>query len=680
MKKTLPCFGGFLGALAAAFLCVPFASAHAAGQAKEGCHVEEITDQDGDLQLLMESEWISMHIMPSLQSTIARFVFRPTGNDILDAIQPKLVQRGGGMLKDNFWEVDWRFQEFKNRFYDYQITKNTPQEVQAVFETKTIGFLQANDSGIISKLLSNIRIRRTVTLRAGTPYFLFDLELSTSDKNAKLPLMWTHNSVVCDQTMGDQVHRPSARGVRRIGAPGRINSTDTIAGEEPYVYDFNKGWSAQVSASSKEGIVYLMDYDYINFLYNCGTGTAEWIYDNVLILNDRPWKSRCYILPVMGLSKVDYANEYFIVEVAPKRTKGRMDITYNVTASYEPVKRVTFNTEIVSNLLGEKKKAKLDPIEVQGLGVAPVIGTAGFDAPDEDPLLLNVTAFVELADGSIQKKEFQYFHVGEYRLKDNIRIDLVTPVVQLERPVQKPFVPVPKEGMTVNRKDNNYFAVLGNLGTRLKLREAVRAAGKMSEETDIGYTPGWNVSQSGLTDFPYDYTRLFEYRSILFHNTEPETIRRVGASILVNYLTRGGGLVLTGGDSAFTTELSSPVHDINNYIPVKAKGNNLAKTTLQLNSPVADHPIFKGIDLSKLPYAYFVHDLELKPDLPSKVLMKVGDKPFIIELTRGDQRTICVLSAPFGDEGVNAGKPAYWSWDQWEKLMSNIMKYTGHAE
>jgi uncharacterized membrane protein len=427
-------------------------------------------------------------------------------------------------------------------------------------------------------------------------------------------------------------------------------------------------------------VVFLMDYDYVNFFYNNIMETSEWIYDNVLILHDRPWKSRCYVLPIMGLSKVDYADEFFIVEVNPKRSKGRLDLNLTCTASYEPVTRITFNAEVVSNLLGEKHDVKkLAPIEVKGLGVAPVTGSAGFDAPNEDPLLINIEAYIQTPDGNFVTKQFQYFHVGDYRLKDNLKIDLKSPVALLDRPLQKPFIPVPKEGLTVNRKDNNYFAVLGNLGKRLQLREGIRLAGRLNETTDIGYGPGFAASSTGLTDFPYDYERLFDYRAVIFHNTEPETIRRVGASILTNYLACGGGLVLTGGDSAFITELANPAHEINNYFPIKPKADNLRQTTLQLNSAAADHPIFQGIDLSNLPYEYFVHDVELKPDLPSKVLMKVGDKPFIVELTRGDQRTICVLCVPLGDEAENPGKPAFWRWDQWKKLMANIVKYSGHV-
>ena len=67
------------------------------------------TDQDGDEVVLMESEWISMHLLPRMQAVINRFVFRPTGNDIVELLTPKIRMLGGGILMDCLWEQDWRF-------------------------------------------------------------------------------------------------------------------------------------------------------------------------------------------------------------------------------------------------------------------------------------------------------------------------------------------------------------------------------------------------------------------------------------------------------------------------------------------------------------------------------------------------------------------------------------------
>ena len=98
----------------------------------EGVHCSSVVDQDGDEVILLESEWISMRLMPAIGSTVARFVFRPTQNEICDVTQPKNLKAGGGLLQDNVWEQDWRFQELRGKWYDYAITKRGPEEVQVV--------------------------------------------------------------------------------------------------------------------------------------------------------------------------------------------------------------------------------------------------------------------------------------------------------------------------------------------------------------------------------------------------------------------------------------------------------------------------------------------------------------------------------------------------------------------
>ena len=90
----------------------------------------------------------------------------------------------------------------------------------------------------------------------------------------------------------DHMIRPSDLGLNE--EPGKLG-TD-------YVYNFNRGWSAHISPQRKEGVVYLMDYDYLSFLYNNGPNTSEWIYDNLLVLKGKPLKTRIYVIPTMGLS------------------------------------------------------------------------------------------------------------------------------------------------------------------------------------------------------------------------------------------------------------------------------------------------------------------------------------------------------------------------------------------
>lgn len=640
-------------------------------QERKGAFIEEIEDEDGDKVVLMESEWISMRLMPAIGSTVLRFVFRPTQNEILDLVDPKNLKVGGGLLQDNIWEQDWRFQELRGKWYDYVITKRGPDEVQVVFETKLAGWIGADKSGIKSRLLEDVKIRRTVTLQQGTPYFLFDVEFIDEGDCAKLPLYWAHNGAVLDMVGGDHVFRPSDIGIREI--PG------DPAGD--YVYNFNQAWTAAVAPARREGVVYLMDYDYLRFLYNCGTATTEWVYDNLLILRNRPVKTRIYILPTMGLEKVDHATEYFIAQVKPVRANGELRIQYKLTASYNPVRKITLVPELVYNLGGseaERKRATLPAVTYTELGVEPQLREAQFTGVAADPVIVRTTAFIDLADGTQQQRVFEYFHIGDYSLGRNVRKDLTTPMAKLDRRTQNPFIPVPAENLAVNRKDFRVFAVMGANSRVLGLEEALRSIPNI--QLEVGYHPGFEVYQTGLTDFPYDYDRLFNYRVMVLNNSIFDMARFVGMSILTNWLDRGGGLVYGGGENVLGLTPLNAAHPVYKYLPAELH-SRIVKQTVQLNSPVKEHPVFKGVNLENLPYTYFLQQATVRKDGvgETKVLLQAGDQPFIVASeSKTGQRTVLVLGVPLGDKADNPGKPVFYEWSEWKKLYANLVRYAAH--
>ena len=644
----------------------------------EGVHASLTTDEDGDEAVLMESEWISMHLLPWRQALINRFVFRPTGNDIVEPTNPKnRMNGGGGLLMDCLWEQDWRFQELAYKQYKYQITKNGPDEAQVVFETDITGWLGSDHSGVISSLLSNLILRRTVSLRRGQPFFRFDFEFINNDKYAKCPKFWIHNSSYVARGGRDTVVRPTDQDLCAIG--GDAPAYAGPAGVQ-FIDFFNHGWTAEISKERREGIVYLMDYDYVEKLYNCfapdwDSGTTEWWYDSILAFNKKPWKGRVYILPIIGLSRVDYANRYFIAAVAPKREEGRLSIDYALTASYESAAKVTLKTEIEYDLekpAAEHKKLALAPVEFDGLTLQPRRENSAIALAASDPLLLNITALVELPDGQVEKFSFQRFYTGEYKLKGNTTIK-GDPLVKLDRKVRNPLVPEVPPGLTINRNAFNIFAIHGFGTHRLGLEQAVQQNIPQAHY-EIGYCTGIAASQNGLTDFPYDYERLYDCRALVFANLQDKEFRRIGASILLPYLKAGGGLVIVGGLYSFTYELEE--HAINQYYPVAIKPNSIQRGPLQLQKPeVPDHPVFRGIDLAKLPYVLYPHDIALKPGSAARILMKVGDKPFLIEKRTGTQITMVVAANPFGSAADFDGKLALRDWPEWPKLFANIVRY-----
>jgi len=640
---------------------------------REGVHCSVITDQDGDEVILMESEWISMHLLPRMQAIINRFVFRPTGNDIVEALHAKIRRMGGGILMDCLWEQDWRFQELKEKPYPYRITKTGPDEAQVVFETDLVGWVGSDGSGVISKLLSNLTLRRTVSLKSGQPFFRFDFEFINNDRYAKRPTFWPHNSSVVTLDGEESVLRPSARGILPIR--GRWGQRG-IPGQH-YIQDFNHGWSVRIARDRKEGIAYLMDYDYIMMLYNNGNGTVEWMYDSILSFKRQPWKGRVYILPIIGLSDVHYANEYFMCQLRPRREDGRLSIDYYVTSSYEKVAQVTMNTRVDYDLLAEgKKTVKLRPVTIDGIGIEPARGRGEVALDVPDPLALRTTAFVELPDGTFKKFVFETYYSGEYDSGQGRNRNREGKTIKLfDRPVRKPRVPEVPVGLRVNRRESNYFGVFGLGSARMRLKEAIGTI--PDAKLQIGYCTGRDVYGYGLGDFPYDYDRLFNYRALVFANVQDKEFRGIGASILLPWLKAGGGLVISGGENAFSYELLE--HEINSYYPIQPRPGNLRKGAQQLRQPeVKDHPIFRDVDLQDLPFLFYGHDIAFKEDSDARVLMKVGEYPFLVEKRTGEQITMVVAANHFGTAEEFGGKQHLRHWKEWPKLFANIVRYAAH--
>ena len=639
----------------------------------EGVHCSVVVDQDGDEVILLESEWISMHLLPRMQAIINRFVFRPTGNDIEEALHPKIRMIGGGILMDCLWEQDWRFQELKEKPYPFKITKNGPEEGQVVFETDIVGWIGSDNSGVISKLLSNLTLRRTVTLKSGQPFFRFDFEFVNNDPNAKRPTFWPHNSSVITTDGLESVLRPSARGV--IELRGRYGESFPA---DHYILDFNKGWTTRMSRERKEGIVYLMDYDYTEMLYNCNNTTTEWMYDGILSLATQPWRGRVYILPLIGLSGVDFANEYFICELRPRKEEGMLRLDFVVTSSYEAAARLTLNAEVEYNLLeggDHVQRNKFKPVSLDGLSLQPVKGRTEMEFAGADPLVFNVSAFVELPDGSIKPFQFQSYYTGEYDSGQglNRRRD-GKPVHLLDRPVRRPKVPDCPVNIAIDRSAFRAFGVLGLGSNRMGIPQALTADPGIT--FDIGYCTGRDVYGYGLEDFPYDYERLFRYRVLVLGNTQIEEVRSIGASVLMPWLKAGGGLVITGGENAFDFEL--PEHEINPYLPVQPTRQTLTPGAAQLRAPeMPGHAVFRGVDLSGLPWQLYCHDIRLKDDCGAKVLMKIGDHPFIVEHRTGNQVTMIVANNHFGTEEELGNQRHLRNWDQWPRLFANVVRYAG---
>ena len=612
--------------------------------------LEVTTDEDGDTAVVLDTESIRMTMLPGYQGCVSGFIFKPTGNDILSRMTVKFILAGQGLLQDNFWEQDWRYSEFRHKWYDYKIVSQGPDELAIKFWTTSMGAIYASDSGIISDLLSNIKIERTVRMPVGKPYFLCDVNLSIDmekDKkgHAKMPQFWMHNMGLFVDDGTEECQRPHILGIAEQTKFGQ-----TVCGDYIYSKDIAGAWTARTAPRTKEGIVYLMDPAYLQSLYNCGNSTVEWFGDNMLVTRERPLRTRVYILPVIGLAKVHFADPHMILQLTPKvitegPDAGAFEVDYAVCPSYRKVKTITFETTATYGL-HERRHEKVRMLDPQ-----PVVRNLRVESPrhakglikrpdgvaidEKTPLLLDIVAHVEVmeADNKLKTRniKFQYFHLGAYPTKKNEHLQGGEPLASMDRVEIRPWIPAPDPEMQINNKDFNVFLLMGPHGRHYRLYGAldkVATAGgakaAWDPKDDIGYSIGFPANKDGLTSFPYDFGRLFNHRGMVNCNSQTDITRLVGQSILSAFFQRGGGYVTFGGESAYAVGAPEG-HPLNAFDPAVYASPAITVPedgkAGQLRVTAPEHPIFKGngkqakaIDLGRLPQALSWHRNGLKKE------------------------------------------------------------------
>ena len=175
-----------------------------------------------------------------------------------------------------------------------------------------------------------------------------------------------------------------------------------------------------------------------------------------------------------------------------------------------------------------------------------------------------------------------------------------------------------------------------------------------------------------ITDFPETPEQLFDFSAIVLANIPAKILSLSQKNYLLEYVRRGGALVLLGGDQAFER---GGMHGslLESALPVKSAatvlaGLSFAPEGLRL-SPVAS-PLphwLQECEFEPAPYAYFLHQVQAQPE--ATVFVTAGDRPFLVGGKCGKGRVMCVLGWPFGDPP--AGQTAFWAWPDWVYLFRN---------
>ena len=375
--------------------------------------------QDGD-KITMQNELVKLTINLSKGARVDSFVYKPFAENI---IYP--VDSNGGLLLDHVWEQTWPG-EFLTRKYDGEIVNAGPEEaVVRVWSTGT------------ETTTKGLRFERLITLKDGDRALRCKVSLINNANEGRVTGYWSQN---CYWFGGRKEnitwYRACTRGVDRLGLDA--NGDFWMNFNWYYADDATAGWNASTSKDTKQGMMFLIDYNDLWRIYECcGALTTEWMYDKVAIPAGKAWSTDIAIIPVNNITGFTHGSRNLLANFEVTQTPGGLTIEHQLTKGLVALKDVTVSTKV----WGLKKSwtATVPDAKFAELTDAAQKATVTATGVEAMPAGIQVTVTGTAPDGT-QVTETTAITYGGAEGKNNDPFTM-KPYLAFERPVkQKVFL------------------------------------------------------------------------------------------------------------------------------------------------------------------------------------------------------------------------------------------------
>lgn len=605
--------------------------------------------------IVIENETIKMVIDPERGGAVVSFVHKKTKTDIVPRDKKYM-----GLFLDHMWGQVWPG-ELLEVPYEIQLVKSGPVEAIIKLSRRMKGDWQGTQN-----IFQGLVIEKTYSVYSGIDAVFCHIAVKNPMDEAKLSVYWLQNVFFIGGSydeITDVFYRPSCRGIRE-SFPG--------CREKDFLTDPYFGWSAAIDKTKAEGIVFLMDYNYLDMLYNCnGNFTLEWMYDKIPVPAGKSWETDIILVPTKGIKTPVYAGKSFMAGLEIKREVDILSMNHQFRATLEPVQEFKISVEVLGAI--DSKKTMTSVIKVGSLTTEPKTVVQSIKVNSTDPLVVFVTAEGKIKGEKFKETYFNFF-AGNYGYGDNIQQDMITPVYKAGKPEKHQQLMKPDE--IVRRYDGklHIFILEGLHSQNYRIEEAIKSRPSVKEQK-INYGR-YSIGHEGprVSDFPFDYNILMLQDLIIIGNVNIQCLGKLGLEMLKDYITHGGSLLFLGGKSSYGNGgiIGS---GLENLLPVEVS-TNLFDIEKNIKSElVLAQPDFltKDLNLKTKPHCPYLHQINVKEG--AKVLIKTTDnKPFfVVNEVAGGGRIACVLGAPYGVSTEDS--PIFYNWEEWSKLLGNIIAW-----
>ena len=596
---------------------------------------------DGTPRVTIENALYRTTFNPSLGGRCSSFVVKRTGREWV------YKQKTGGLFTEHFAR-----ESHPGEFW-YE-----PYEWKVVREGGRVGVrLWRTARGKKIRHMAGLVVEKTVWLRTDAAHVDCDFVVRNPLTESRSVGFWIQHCFWLGQSFTDNYYyRPSTNGIKVSG----VHRTIGQKFGEDWVKRPTAGWSAARNDRTHEGVVFLMDYDMLDILYNATSAcTLEWFTDDALVPKGRSWQTTYTMIPVDGFTGFVHASGRLIANVTGHKRPGRTEIVHQLRGAKRALGPVRLHTEVHA-LRSKKRLAQHDAAARVGLQVVNLCRT--FDVRPTEPLLVKVTAA-----GEGWTERYEAFYDPTPPMQAWVGVPPWSEYSVPKPPKRKTFVKPELDKLTVGSA-NGRTDVLVFFGLYTNQYGIEPALGRLgAHRVQVSDAPS-----TGAAFLPSAFEEMFAYDLVVLSNVNAKALGLFGMELVYEYVRHGGGVLILGGQNAFghgefratRIETLSPVIDGG---PFDLKWNPDGWRL----TPGAPHAVRTGVDFGAPARVYWAHRTRAKPD--TTVVLTFDGSPALVLGRFGKGRVAAFTGSVLGEP--RPGRVPFWRSEAWGKLLGNVIEW-----